>query len=908
MAEGSVDGVKRAIAAVSAIIDREKKIEEVRLVFALLGHPHLASRAVPSPHSHVPTPSLQVLMVRSEHIGLLLGKGGATVNAIQRASGATLGVAKRPDLSAGDDKAAAASTSQAVTVRGNKASVSKALAALEAVLQYQAESTEEIEVDPRMMPLLIGKGGEEINRVRAETGAAIDGERDDAKPRLKIRGSKVSVEAATKLIHDLIAANSVVAESVILPWHAIDKILGPNASTLQRLEAEHAVQIELPGHNLAAEIVMMSSFLSISSAMTLRGRKKCVDAAALAISTIAAANVVEEMQLSDADASLLSGLCLDTPSYLSDLAASLSVEISFDPRLGVATFRGEASLDAQVALRQGLSRARKAEESIDCPPLQYSLLDASEGMALVQLQQLCAPALVALQEVPPAVCLLASSSDLPEATEIARGWLVQHEAAERRTDVPPEVVSVLKARIQQLQLEYRVCIALEEPSSADVTSGTLRISGAAKLADAATAAASRIIRQYAHVSESLAVGDAELQLIRLLIDRAFAPRSERLDSSSGAPGETRSSLPAKLFDGVQPQTTAGASGVGGAMVVLKGTAEPVSTCKASLGAILDEARRSAVKIPVTTSQLSKLAGAPTRPLSSQRRWERASGNAKLCVQAHPNCTTLSLLLTSRSESLQKRLQESHLVALVADQKAMALTIIGAADAVRKVQTILDDELDVDEHSREVNSRRAVFCHEPKQPSFSALFNPLPVSNSFIRDLPCACSPFSVDDCQVNDRLVPIIIGRGGANIKKLQTESGASVDLDRTNGRVTVRGRRAQVLAAVTMLDELSAQFNESEIRVNPRQIPLLIGRGGSTIRQLQADTNATIDIRKEEGVVRIRGSPAAIEEGLRRIRELLAPQNSNVAQTTGNGHNPAAGPPPGLPTPMGRAPPGLHK
>ena len=47
-----------------------------------------------------------------------------------------------------------------------------------------------------MMPLLIGKGGEEINRIRSVTGAAIDAERDEKKPQFKLRGSKEAVEAA----------------------------------------------------------------------------------------------------------------------------------------------------------------------------------------------------------------------------------------------------------------------------------------------------------------------------------------------------------------------------------------------------------------------------------------------------------------------------------------------------------------------------------------------------------------------------------------------------------------------------------------------------------------------------------------------------------------------------------------
>ena len=85
---------------------------------------------------------------------------------------------------------------QAVTIRGNAAQVKRAQAALEAVLKYDAESNAVLVVDAAMMPLLIGKGGEEINRIRSVTGAAIDAERDEKKPQFKLRGSKEAVEAA----------------------------------------------------------------------------------------------------------------------------------------------------------------------------------------------------------------------------------------------------------------------------------------------------------------------------------------------------------------------------------------------------------------------------------------------------------------------------------------------------------------------------------------------------------------------------------------------------------------------------------------------------------------------------------------------------------------------------------------
>eukprot|EP00322_Chrysochromulina_rotalis_P014196 CAMPEP_0115860504 /NCGR_PEP_ID=MMETSP0287-20121206/17163_1 /TAXON_ID=412157 /ORGANISM="Chrysochromulina rotalis, Strain UIO044" /LENGTH=429 /DNA_ID=CAMNT_0003314833 /DNA_START=31 /DNA_END=1321 /DNA_ORIENTATION=+ len=180
----------------------------------------------------------------------------------------------------------------------------------------------------------------------------------------------------------------------------------------------------------------------------------------------------------------------------------------------------------------------------------------------------------------------------------------------------------------------------------------------------------------------------------------------------------------------------------------------------------------------------------------------------------------------------------------------------AAEAVAAMQLILEAELDVDEHTR-----------------------------------------------YVNDRLIPIIIGRGGSNIKKLQADTGATVDLDRAGGRVSVRGRKAQVAAAVGMLDELCAGNGERELRVNSRQIPQLIGRGGSNIRQLQADSGATIDVRKEDSLVRVRGAPAAVEDAVRRIHELLAesapppPQKTSARAATAAGPPPGLAPPPGLPS-----------
>ena len=244
------------------------------------------------------------------------------------------------------------------------------------MLQYEAEATATIEVRADLMPLLIGKGGEEINRIRQQTGAAIDAEREaegttkrlsafpggqPAPPGLfKVRGTKAAVEAAKAAIADATEANSRVAESVVLPWHCIDVLLGADATNLKRLEHEYQTSIELPGQTLYSEMVGSASgelgFLASGNILQLRGRKKHVDALTKEIQRIARVHAVERVELDDDDANLLSKIVLNDAALfamlqIKKLPTLEFVEATFEPEEGVVTLRGEEALEAKVALQ-----------------------------------------------------------------------------------------------------------------------------------------------------------------------------------------------------------------------------------------------------------------------------------------------------------------------------------------------------------------------------------------------------------------------------------------------------------------------------------------------------------------------------------------------------------------------------
>ena len=207
------------------------------------------------------------------------------------------------------------------------------------------------------------------------------------------------------------------------------------------------------------------------------------------------------------------------------------------------------------------------------------------------------------------------------------------------------------------------------------------------------------------------------------------------------------------------------------------------------------------------------------------------------------------------EPLLRKLEQSYECALFADRSTMSLSLRGRGEAVVRMQEALATELDIDEHERHV----AV-------------------------------------------QMIPILIGKGGTTIKRLQQESGATFDLERSSGRVRVFGRASAVQKAQVMLDGLTEEFGAiREIEVQQRQIALVIGRGGSTIKTLQAESGANIEIRKDDCVVRVKGSQAAVEDAVQRIQTLLGsaqPASSGAAQ------RPNGAPPPGLRQPPRSGPP----
>jgi len=220
---------------------------------------------------------------------------------------------------------------------------------------------------------------------------------------------------------------------------------------------------------------------------------------------------------------------------------------------------------------------------------------------------------------------------------------------------------------------------------------------------------------------------------------------------------------------------------------------------------------------------------------------------------------------------------------------------------------------------------------------------------------------SADSIVIQSGEVGKVLGRGGENIRRIEEESGARLELDRNEGRLDIRGppdavakAREMVLSEVSHArDGLGAVIKDSQggggqrgpggdmrggkggggggdsgapmvVFVRGNEAGRIIGRGGETVRDMMSRTGAEIKVERSdrhdsEREIKIFGTAAQKEEallgigntrdvtyirseqGVIRFPEMSPPEADAALRRFANGGMP---PPWGMGGPMGMMPP----
>ncbi|XP_035209132.1 far upstream element-binding protein 1-like, partial [Stegodyphus dumicola] len=175
----------------------------------------------------------------------------------------------------------------------------------------------------------------------------------------------------------------------------------------------------------------------------------------------------------------------------------------------------------------------------------------------------------------------------------------------------------------------------------------------------------------------------------------------------------------------------------------------------------------------------------------------------------------------------------------------------------------------------------------------------------------AAADFVVEEYHVPDKMVGLIIGRGGEQIIRLQTETGCKIQLASDSGGsserpCTLTGSRESVQAVKDMINQIISKANSpfppepghipdgqyvSEMMIPGPKVGLLIGKGGENIRNLQEKGGVKMVLIQDgpqqtahEKPLRISGDPQKVEFAKQMVMDLLAQKEMDRGFPNGGG------------------------
>lgn len=120
--------------------------------------------------------------------------------------------------------------------------------------------------------------------------------------------------------------------------------------------------------------------------------------------------------------------------------------------------------------------------------------------------------------------------------------------------------------------------------------------------------------------------------------------------------------------------------------------------------------------------------------------------------------------------------------------------------------------------------------------------------------------------------VKMLLMQKSKNLQALEQSLGLKIDIDRTDGILSVSASPVKAKLLDKAIKDLVA--GKTEVALPAEVVPKLIGKKGETINQLMADTGCLIDIDKVTNAVRLCGTKANVELAKQFVLDLVDTQS----------------------------------
>ncbi len=132
-------------------------------------------------------------------------------------------------------------------------------------------------------------------------------------------------------------------------------------------------------------------------------------------------------------------------------------------------------------------------------------------------------------------------------------------------------------------------------------------------------------------------------------------------------------------------------------------------------------------------------------------------------------------------------------------------------------------------------------------------------------------------------MYPMIIGKNGAAISALCKETHVSIEINRANLKLEIKGASKQVVQdakAVISRRVEKMRAEHWEMTISQELIGFIIGKQGVTINKIRAESGANVDFDAKLYVLKVTGAQEKVEAAKEMILDIVAAEEKNKAQT----------------------------
>ena len=810
-------------------VSRARTLEAGQAIVRISGEPEQIAAAVAAVNEVVDKFVMETVDVSDRVIMDLLRNSGAGVNKLQEGVQVNLDIVKGKPLVAAKpaDAPAAAEEQQQrrgrrgrrpqvhrgpgkIKISGDRDSVATAVERLQEVVAANYEAVVKIEADD-FVGSLVGRGGSNIRALQAELGVAFDVLREAKQ--IVARGPQEQAEAAAEHIRQLQATHIRTNAVLKVPADMVSVLAGAGGSTLRSIEQETGAKLQTVRDGTVR--------------ITCEDEEKLAEAVEAVKQACGVDKDVGEVTF---DPKYIGSVIGRGGSTLEALQKECDVVLSIVRARKVVVIRGDSEnvARAKARIRTILREAVRVRTSVNFPQEFMGKLLGRGGANVRRLRE----ETKAQIDLPPRSATSSRGMvrveifGTPDAVELARAEIQAMADGKDtfRLVLTPEHVAAIDERtrssMERLQQALNAEIILQPAT------GTVRINGDT---DAVTNAARSLeqLLTFAYKERYVMVDVAEGLAPILSGEQSQQPPRRKggkggrgkpkkaaapATSPSEAKGEEDGGSGSELEDGeVSPADVAAAAGQAEDTSAEEAPKEaPIPTLKQLLAA--NEGVGGVVN---TRGSYVSLWGEPegiaaVRSAIDSAAATYAERNAEVAIQGW----MVPALVGSRGSNIQKLEAESGTRIRVSER-----------GTTRALVTVTG------------NSKAAV---QASKAAIEAFVETLGVQEAL---------PISNDGAGA-------IIGKGGSTIQRLQTETGASIDVDRRSGTCTIRGKRGEVESAKAQIEAILAEAGASSaasqiISCHRGDIGSVVGKGGEVIRALQSETGARVDIDKVRGAWR---------------------------------------------------------